>query len=539
MAPTLTLVSDVSRVQSRRYRWLAALVLLMVIELFLIQELTLTATHSQSVVDLVLDRVLRLVLDGLMVGALVMLLPRKALPVFFATTLVYAFSVLAYFAYFERPLSGRIISAASGEGLSVVDAAFAVLSAGHLLLVVAFAAKCWLVHRAGWRWRSRTRRHLAWGGGCIALYLGLIALLNLTYKPMEKLRTWETTAGIAQVYGYAPTWVAEVLLFQNDVLKERALDRAEEPVQNRLAAVEAPLPRAERVVFLQIESFDEALMGFRLDGKPVVPEMERIAAQSRRYRVASNKITGSSDSDFKALMGRWPSIDVPTYKIADYPFKDSIIDDLQARGYRTSAFHGVSGEFFNRRVGFTGMGFDELFFREELEHAGVPSMGWSVLDDAVLDFAAAHLQGPGRQFAIVITATCHIPFHHVPEQANTFFPGSHALAENYLDVSHYVDEGIGRFVDALPDGTLVVLYGDHTSKVEYPEVGYAQLEHDGIGLVPFLVWQKGADLAKTQRAPSSLAESGELSLLEALVWVHGQLLAEPPTQQHAAATAAP
>lgn len=506
-------------------RALTLLFFLWVAYIFVVQELTLVAPHSQTFFDDVLDRVVRLALDGLVIGGLLALSPRKLVPVWIVTALVLAFSLLSYHAYFERALSWRIMSRNIGEGAGVVDAGLEVIGIGIVPLVIVPVLMLVCLHLAGWRHPSPWRARLKRSGILFGVWLAAIFTLHVTYKNLNKLLTWESVDAMGKVYGYVPTWVAEELLFQDDVLLGRALERAKALGEDRISGVAAPLPPAKNVVFLQIESFDQAMMGFRVKGASVLPALEALAASSRVYRVRAPKVTGSLDSDFMALMGVMPSEDIPTYKIAGYPYGTGFVAKLNARGYTTRALHGVSGTFFNRRPAYVDMGFDTIHFREELERAYLPSTGWSVLDDQVLRFAAELITATENpQFTILITATSHIPFHHLPEEANEFFPGSSQLEENYLDVMHYVDEAVGTFVASLGPDTLVVIYGDHTSKVDIPDLGYTQVKYEDTGVVPFIVHHTSENLAKTQNLGPPLATSGELVLLEMMRWVHGQIL---------------
>lgn len=488
-------------------------------EVFVVQELTLVAPHSQSSLSIVLDRVFRFALDSMLLAGLLILLPRKGLPVVFLATLVYGFGLLAFYSQFHAPLSARLIVSNASEGVAVTDAAVSLIRPVHALLVVSLVAKMLLLHRSGWgsalMWPTRLRR----GGATLLAYGVLIAVLNVAYKPMNRLRTWETTAGVGAVYGYFPTWIAELTLFDDGVLLERANARARE-LRDALRPLEAPLPAAERIVFLQVESLDAALLDFRVGGVEVMPRLDALRRTSLTYVVRAKKITGSLDSDFKALMGVLPSADVPNYKVPGYSYANALPQVLADHGYETLAIHGVSGQFFNRREAYERMGFDALKFREELEADGLLSTGWCVPDDVVLRYSAERLRrATGKHFQIVITATSHIPFRHLPEAVAPFFPGSRKLSENYIDVMHWVDQEIGAYIDLLPEGTLVVVYGDHVSQVTDPDLGYAERVYNDVGLVPFIVHQVGRDLHATQRLPPSRALSGEFQLLDGINYV--------------------
>lgn len=502
-------------------QWTLALVALLVGELFVVQAITLLPPHSQGILAPLLDRGVRLVLDMGFCIALVLLLPRLALAIVAVLLTPILSALLIYRGYYKQPLSFLVATSNMGEGFRVLDAGLALLGPAQLLLVVVLLFKVWLVSRDPRMWPVRRR---TWGTLAASGYVTLLAVLNMGFKPMHKIATWESVGGLGAVYGYLPTWTAEALYFNERVLVDRALARAAR-TSDRLAELEAPFPVRDRIVFLQVESLDRSLIDFTIDGRPVTPRLSALAERARYYAVRAPKGTGSSDADFTALMGRLPSEDVPTYKLASYPYQGSVVDRARAAGYHTSAVHGVSGEFFNRRAAFRRLGFDEVAFREELEeHA--ESSGWSVQDGPVLEYAAGALrdrEGPVLQ--LVITATSHIPFHQLDESWQVFFPGSSSTEEKYFDVIHYVDTQIGRFVDALPPKTTVVIYGDHVSQVESPLHGYEQTARDGVGVVPFLIHDTSVDLAASQRTDrDGVAGDGSLTLLDAVRFVHGVIL---------------
>lgn len=499
-----------------RRRWI--LVWVCAVEIFAVQALTLAAPHAQNVLDQVVDRVIRFLLDLIVFTILARLLPRALLAaVCILNAAAYAVLIL-YHDYFQQPLSILTAINLTREGVAVSNAGWALLKPWHAVFAVTLVAKLLLLLRAEPLPRA--------GGRQLALLLGAyplgVLLVNAAYRPLAKIRTWQSVGGLGVTYGYTPAWLAEYLLVDPAEQLARALDRARVRT-DQLTPIEAPIQIRDRLVLLQVESLDWAVLELRVHGREVTPALNRLAHSSMLFAVQAHKWTGSLDADFTALMGRLPSADVPTYKIPGYSYRGSLPEQLGALGYHTTAIHGVSGEFFNRRPAYEQMGFHCILFKEELEELrAAPEAGWSLQDDEVLQFAARELRAQnGRQFQMVITATSHIPFPTYDRRRDTFFPGSGDLAERYLDVIHYVDESIGRFVDSLPPKTTVVLYGDHISKAEIPLVNYHQAYGDGIGLVPFMVLETGSNLADTQRTRATqVALGGGLTLLDAINWVH-------------------
>jgi hypothetical protein len=508
--------------------WLArnamlAIATVWVLEMFFVQELTLGTMHHQELWRKAVDRGARLLLDGLFAVSALVLLPRAALRALFCIAPLFFTALVVYNDYFQQPLSALVVLNQTGEGLTVADAGVALIRPWHGIFIVTLAVKLLLLERlVQLPHAARLRRGAYWFGG----YVVAILAFNPLLKPMTKIATWESVGGLGTIYGYFPTWIAELGFVRQYALVARSLARANQEIaasKQRLETSEPGWKVHDRLVFLQVESLDQAVLGWKIAGRSVTPELDQLASRSLRYVVQADKGVGSCDSDFKALMGKLPSGDVPNYKIAGYPYTGSFVEELRKRGFSTSAIHGVTGEFFNRRLAYTQMGFDRLVFREEfVAEALVPVSGWTVADDRLLEYSARTLaRSSGRQFQIVITATSHIPYP-LERSRKVFFPDSTDANDAYFDSIHYVDGAIGTYVRQLPAKTTLVLYGDHISKVENASLGYRRREKNGAGCVPFLIHNTGEDLGKLRA--SGDAASCDLTLVEMMRFLHRRVL---------------
>lgn len=502
-----------------------ALVILWAMELFLVQEVTLHEFHYYAFYQPFLHRAVRASLDLLACAMLVTLLPRFLLGISFVVSLALAGMVLSFENYSGRPLSASLLTSTAGEGISVFNAAVALLPFVFYLLVVTLAIKVFLLLRLRRSAALPLPRRLARTAKLAGCYVAIIAVLNV-YKPFTLLLRWESVGGIGSLYGYTPTWAAELLLLDQEEILKRAVERSRVTSDRLGVAGEADFPTNERVVFLQVESLDSAVLDHKVDGRPVAPELERLAERSMSYLIRSEKKTGSCDADFTVVMCALPSQDMPNYKIPGFSFANSFIHQLQKWGYTTSAVHSVKGAFFNIREAFTKIGFDHLFFLEELAGAeSLPFSTWAILDHDLLNWSATRLtKSQGKQFYLVITATSHVPFQYTPAKYREFFKGNDALVPGYLDSIHYVDQAIGAFVRGLPEGTILIIYGDHGSYLSSKKYDYENAKYEGVPLVPFLVHQVGNDIHTLQRTrDSELANSGELTLLDMVTYTRAVL----------------
>ena len=487
------------------------------VEAWLVQERTLMSPQAQGSLDPFVDRTLRFGFDLLAFGALIALVPRPLLALWFIAAALFYLVVLTWYGASRQPLS-ILVLLRRPRGAPLAAIALSQARPVHLLLLASLAIKLLLLFGLTSPVPARTT-----GGFCLAAYVAVLLVVNRSYRPLARIAGWETVGGLGAVYGYLPAWWAEYRWTESAALLERALARAGE-FTDRLTPVETPAPIANCMVFLQVERLDWAILGFQIGGQEVTPSLNAMGRRAMRYAVRPDRCIGSSDADFIMLTGRAPSADLPTWKIPGYPCQDTIIARMSEMGFGTTAIHGASGDVFGRRAAYGRMGFERLIFREEFEALGpTPITGWSVPDDDLLQFAAMDFAArSGRQFQLAITATSQPLFHNYDRELARFFPGSTQQSEQYFDVMHYVDSAIGRFLSALPAETTVVLYGTRTSGIEHRGLGYRSRPAEGPGLVPFLVLETGRDLSLLQRTGEP-ARQGEFTLQDAARWIHASL----------------
>ena len=84
----------------------------------------------------------------------------------------------------------------------------------------------------------------------------------------------------------------------------------------------------------------------------------------------------------------------------------------------------------------------------------------------------------------------------------------------------YVDRVLASYLKSLPQGAVLVLYGDHESKVW----GYQRPMKTQRERVPWLFHCKGRDLAAQQRTRDMpWSQSGEIKMLDAVTYLHRSL----------------
>jgi hypothetical protein len=501
----------------RRAWWLIALVVgLWVAEITLVQHWTTCPDASVSAARLLKDGCRRAALDLCACAAVVCLLPGWGLAAAFAAWAVAANVLVAYAAYFHAPLSWPVVANQWREGLAVSDAGIAT---ANWPLVGLMAAACLVkvaIARRIPRHPPPIRQRRGLAVACVGLYAATAVGLAGYHKPIHSINVGTPE----YLYGYTVAWAAELLCLDEEALLAEALEKAR-PKSDRLSAVEAPIDLGRHMAVVQVESLDFAVIDARVDGAPVMPFLHGLRDRAMLFSVRPFHATGSSEADFSLLMAATPIGRFNPFQVPGFPYADALPRLARERGYHVAAFHGNTGAFFHRRGAYEQMGFDELFFNEEL----APQRVNGARDDEVLAFSAGLLaaaQRPTMHF--VITITSHTPFNKVPRDRRELFPDARTMTERYIDSMRYVDRSLERYVAALPTGTTVVVYGDHESSVK----GYLQ-DRAHEDRVPWFIFEKGRDLSGRQRSrDSGLALSGQLTQLDLACYLRDRLAASRP-----------
>ena len=503
----------------------AAVMLLIVVavwtlELFAVQAMSFCFDYPVSALKRVGAQTIRFLLDATFCWGCVFLLPRGFLVAGFIGFTVFAQIAGYYEAVFGRALTLTTMQAQWAEGFAGARFDWAYMNKPLLLaLLMTLAIKVGLLSYT--RRSDFPRRTLrwtwvpAWAGYC------LLAVWTVGWiDPPRKLRTFVTGDRLGMTYGFALLWAGEaVYLNQEQLLQEAVSQRVN--TTDRLSAVEPPLALAGDVVLIQVESLDWRVLNHCVNGKPVTPFLNRLSREAMLFKLTAFHTNGSGDADFVMLNAVPPSPVVITYALTRYPYSDTLPQVAKRIGYKTAAFHGNSGHFFSRAQAFARMGFDELWFLEEMrDMRGLPVGLWGIRDDRVLAFSQTLLRNPmetRRRLHYIITLTSHQPFTYLEPEERTFMPEEGNMLGRYFDSMNFVDRHLAAYVDGLAQGTLIIIFGDHRAMVDYNSAagGDDRAEH-----VPLLIHRVGEKLAERQVSRlMPLANSGELTMLDAASYI--------------------
>lgn len=511
-----------------RRRWLLRNLLLVLFWTLVLTAVQHAVIRNAEVSSLFRVTVFRFILNYCALSVVATLLPRRPVAVLAVLgALAYA-GAIGYADYFGKPPMFSTLTEHVDEGMEVGNAAWVMFP--PLLMLLFLAAAVAILALLAWRERGR----MPWKGRFvlslfpILIYAGVFSMQNRRcplMKPPGDIRyriVCEHTATFVSIYGLIPVMFRDayqIHFLRSGGILEAAIARESEQSDLLHELYGPTMP--DSIVVLQVESLDYPIITHRVEGEPVTPFLRELSERSLFYRIRANHEYGSATADFVMLNGIPPAEQVFNYNLERFPYNTALPAYLRENGYRTYAIHGVRGSYYNRRAAFEKMGVEHNLFRAELmdylhgrnsafreKYAGMWNgfsdekradhrKGRWIKDETLLEFASWLLREKRgeRNFLFVVTATTHEPFKRHFERK--IRPAERSKFDRYVNAMNELDGYLRRFYESLPDGTLLILYGDHPAYIRSKEYNSRH--------IPLIISVKGEDLKGRRRALSGTA----------------------------------
>ncbi|MFC5470110.1 LTA synthase family protein [Cohnella suwonensis] len=230
--------------------------------------------------------------------------------------------------------------------------------------------------------------------------------------------------------------------------------------------------KGKNVIIVQMESFQDFLVGLEVDGVEVTPNMNKLAAGDFHYRNFYAMVGQGTTSDAEFVVNT--SMYVPKHEPAtqDYVKKDlpSLPKLLKAEGYQTATFHTNEVQFWNRKELYSAVGFDKYYDKKFFGDGDHVAFGASdeVLFAKSLD-ELKKMDASGQPFyAHLITMSSHHPYNVPEDKIRMELPEEFddTLVGRYIQAQNYSDYALGQFIEQLKasglwENSIVLFYGDH------------------------------------------------------------------------------
>lgn len=224
-------------------------------------------------------------------------------------------------------------------------------------------------------------------------------------------------------------------------------------------------------IIIQVESMDSNVVNQKYDDEYIAPFLHSLAEENIYYPyvMSYHKGGSTSDSEFSIINSIEPLDGFPALKLSNYSFSNSMIYRLVSSSYKTIAFHGNVGGYFNRDTAFPKMGFEEFY---DMAKMNMKDVGWGAPDHDVFNFAANIIKDLKQPYlSYIITMTSHGPFTNARNYYDNrrYDDIKDETVRNYFNSMSYVDRSIKNFVTDIKancKNTYIFILGDHTPNID-------------------------------------------------------------------------
>ena len=237
-------------------------------------------------------------------------------------------------------------------------------------------------------------------------------------------------------------------------------------------APDPAVARGKSIIIVQVESLSDYLIGLKVDGQEVTPNLNRLVKTSYYAPRTVTQIGrgNTADAEFTANTSLMADKSGP----ASYTWGGKKLPSLPrvaiANGYEALTFHPNYLTFWRRDLMYPALGFSKWYVRRDFPNRDIIGVGPSdeVLFSTVAQVLEAKHAKREKFLAEVVTLSSHFPYDFGAPHGRIRLDG--ALANTtpgeYVRAVNYADEQLGAFIerlraDGLWDDTVVMIYGDH------------------------------------------------------------------------------
>lgn len=244
------------------------------------------------------------------------------------------------------------------------------------------------------------------------------------------------------------------------------------------------------LIFIMVESLNAWVINLDIDGKPVTPTLNALAADTTHNIVCLNMISQakngrSSDGKFMYQTGLLPMLDKSVaMEFANREFP-SLIKALKQRGYAAVEITGDEPSLWNVEQMSKAYGFDSLYHQPELKEK-LKAADY-MIDKVVMEHTAQLLPTIKKPFiAQLFTGVMHSPYNDKWKfptwisKSKQYTPA----VRNYLEKTAYFDTQLGVLLERLKqsglyDKSVIVIASDHNEWVDEDPAGRPSISKRG------------------------------------------------------------
>lgn len=248
---------------------------------------------------------------------------------------------------------------------------------------------------------------------------------------------------------------------------------AENVVEKEVANEKTGVAKGKNVILIQMESFQEFLIGKKLEGQEITPNLNKFAKKSYQF-TNNNFVIGlgsTSDADITVNTSTYPLSDAATAVRFNKDDFTSLPNELSKSQVGSIAYHGFFRDFWSRGKTFESLGFEKFYAADNYRKGKIIGMGLSD-KDFLTETVEKMKNEKSPSLHYLITLSSHHPFSINDEDKVITLSKERYNEEayRYYNLAAYTDAALGNFFERLKneglyEDSVIVLYGDHAANV--------------------------------------------------------------------------
>lgn len=240
--------------------------------------------------------------------------------------------------------------------------------------------------------------------------------------------------------------------------------------------------------------------------EPVTPYLDSLDDVIRGYVTVPTIGGGTNRSEYELLMSNslYLMKDILPFWALDLKGENSIVSLLQEQGYYTMAFHQGNGENYNRNRKYVEMGFDDVFFEDDMEDYEL--VHGYISDQSGYEFLIEQYEQRDQSkpfFAYNLTIQNHISDQPMDLTVHTTsgFEGLQERADIYLSCLRQSDEAfryLTEYFEQVDRPVIICMLGDHgpeyAGSVEKKSDLSDVVQRYGDRCTPIYIWSNQGDM---------------------------------------------
>jgi len=347
----------------------------------------------------------------------------------------------------------------------------------------------------------------------VAFGFSIFMMLDCSGEDMYRLKNDWNKEYMVRNFGVYNYQVKDILYSSSRLLcKNCGKEKAKEEVMAYFEKKEAPqkneytdIFKGKNLLLIHGESLQTIFIDDVFNGVELMPNVKKMASEGLFFTnfYSEESVGTSSDTEFTLQNSLLPiGTGTVFVNFANNEYK-SMPGILANNQYSTFSMHGNICEFWKRNQMYDHMGYQKFYCNTDYDQSEKIGLGLS--DKSFFKQSVQKLKDIKQPFyGTMIMLSNHTPFH-TNDLVEDYPVGKLEGTKmgNYLKMVHYADQAIGELLEELEkenllENTVVVLYGDHDSKLKEKEYQryfdtnkkFDFYEYEEFTKVPLIIWTK-------------------------------------------------